>query len=161
MPKVIDLPTATTMDNDDYLLMEESTGGTKKITKANALSPIGDIVSAESSLTSITNNTLTELCQMTLPAGSWVITGQVRLNPGTANVHILAAISTTQSDFGTASGGLSQDYHTGNQGMITVGLTRVDKLTASTTYYLVAKQIAGQNISITGRQQFMKAIRIA
>lgn len=37
MPKVIDLPTATTMDNDDYLLMEESTGGTKKITRGNAV----------------------------------------------------------------------------------------------------------------------------
>lgn len=38
MPKVIDLPTATTMDDSDYLLMEESTGGTKKITKFNAVS---------------------------------------------------------------------------------------------------------------------------
>lgn len=36
MPKVIDLPTATTMDDSDYLLMEESSGGTKKITRANA-----------------------------------------------------------------------------------------------------------------------------
>lgn len=38
MPKVIDLPTATSMDDGDYLLMEESTGGTKKITKYNAIS---------------------------------------------------------------------------------------------------------------------------
>ncbi len=37
MPKVIDLPTATQMDAGDYLLMEESTGGTKKITRANAV----------------------------------------------------------------------------------------------------------------------------
>lgn len=36
MPKVIDLPTATSMDNGDYLLMEESTGGTKKITLSNS-----------------------------------------------------------------------------------------------------------------------------
>lgn len=36
MPKVIDLPTATSMDNGDYLIMEESSGGTKKITRANA-----------------------------------------------------------------------------------------------------------------------------
>lgn len=37
MPKVIDLPTATTMDDGDYLIMEESTGGTKKIARINAL----------------------------------------------------------------------------------------------------------------------------
>ena len=37
MPKVIDLPTETSMDNGDYLLMEKSTGGTKKITRENAV----------------------------------------------------------------------------------------------------------------------------
>lgn len=37
MPKVIDLPTASTMDDGDYLIMEESTGGTKKIARINAL----------------------------------------------------------------------------------------------------------------------------
>lgn len=37
MPKVIDLPTATSMSDSDYLIMESSGGGTKKITRANAL----------------------------------------------------------------------------------------------------------------------------
>lgn len=37
MPKVIDLPTATDMDDADFFLMEESTGGTKKINKSNAV----------------------------------------------------------------------------------------------------------------------------
>lgn len=36
MPRVIDLPTATTMDDGDYLIMEESTGGTKKIQRQHA-----------------------------------------------------------------------------------------------------------------------------
>jgi len=35
MPKVIDLPTSTSMSNSDYLIMEASGGGTKKITKQN------------------------------------------------------------------------------------------------------------------------------
>lgn len=35
MPKVIDLPTSTSMSDSDYLIMEASGGGTKKITKAN------------------------------------------------------------------------------------------------------------------------------
>lgn len=38
MPKVIDLPTVTTMDDGDYLIIEESTSGTKKITRQNAVS---------------------------------------------------------------------------------------------------------------------------
>lgn len=37
MPKVIDLPTVTDMDDGDYFVMEESTGGTKKINKSNAI----------------------------------------------------------------------------------------------------------------------------
>lgn len=36
MPKVIDLPTASSMNDSDYLIMEASGGGTKKITRANA-----------------------------------------------------------------------------------------------------------------------------
>lgn len=38
MPKVIDLPTSTSMSDSDYLIMEASGGGTKKITRANAIS---------------------------------------------------------------------------------------------------------------------------
>lgn len=37
MPKVYDLPTATDMDDADFFLMEESTGGTKKINRSNAV----------------------------------------------------------------------------------------------------------------------------
>ena len=40
MPKVIDLPTSTSMSDSDYLIMEASGGGTKKITKNNALTPV-------------------------------------------------------------------------------------------------------------------------
>lgn len=37
MPKVIDLPTSTSMSDSDYLIMESSGGGTKKISRWNAL----------------------------------------------------------------------------------------------------------------------------
>lgn len=40
MPKVIDLPTSTSMTNSDYLIMEESGGGTKKITAKNSFESI-------------------------------------------------------------------------------------------------------------------------
>lgn len=37
MPKVIDLPTSTSMSTSDYLIMEASGEGTKKISRWNAL----------------------------------------------------------------------------------------------------------------------------
>lgn len=37
MPKVIDLPSSTSMSNSDYFIMEASGGGTKKINRWNAL----------------------------------------------------------------------------------------------------------------------------
>lgn len=37
MPKVIDLPTSSSMNNNDYFVMESNGGGTKKITKSNAV----------------------------------------------------------------------------------------------------------------------------
>lgn len=77
MPKVIDLPTSTSMSNSDYLIMEQSGGGTKKITRANALSPIGTVIEAENSAAvTVTNNTATSLCSISLPAGQWVIDGR-------------------------------------------------------------------------------------
>lgn len=51
MPKVIDLPTATSMDNGDYIIMEESGGGTKKITKANVDAPSSATVTLTSPAT--------------------------------------------------------------------------------------------------------------
>ena len=56
MPKVIDLPTATSMDSDDYFLMEESSGGTKKIKKANANSVEQTTITAESGFTASINH---------------------------------------------------------------------------------------------------------
>lgn len=56
MPKVIDLPTATTMDDSDYLLMEESSGGTKKITRANANSVGQTTITAASGFTASINH---------------------------------------------------------------------------------------------------------
>lgn len=55
MPKVIDLPTATSMDNSDYLLMEESTGGTKKITKSNFEAPSSSTITPASGVTVVQN----------------------------------------------------------------------------------------------------------
>lgn len=75
MPKVIDLPTATTMDNGDYLLMEESSGGTKKITRQNAVSKeftfTSKIINSQATLdAAVTSGNCALYCNGTFTIGS-------------------------------------------------------------------------------------------
>lgn len=72
MPKVIDLPTASSMDDTDYLLMEESSGGTKKITRANAI--VSDSFVRcyyKDSSTSTTTVSTTETTIFTMPSRTY------------------------------------------------------------------------------------------
>lgn len=73
MPKVIDLPTATSMSDSDYLIMEASGGGTKKITKANARGtvPISQGGTGQTGL--ITGTTVSDL--ITVNSSNATITG--------------------------------------------------------------------------------------
>lgn len=141
MPKVIDLPTATTMDDGDYLLMEESTGGTKKITRANALSPIGTMYSAVSSVTSVSgSNATVNFASVTVPAGTYVVCAQCRMqNPNNETVMVNFEINDASS-FGWVNGHAQQimapplnDFRT--------TLCRIFRVTQQTTFYLLgAKQ---------------------
>lgn len=122
---------------------------------------IGTIVSSSSTLNGIASSTYTNLCTITLPKGVWVITGQVRLNPGANNMKLDASISTASADIGVTSTGLVQIQVPASSGICSVSLTRISEFTASTTVYLVARQASGSTISITGGQQILKAVRIA
>lgn len=160
MPKVIDLPTATTMDDGDYLLMEESTGGTKKITRANALSPIGTIVSESGTLTSIPNNSNTDLCTLSLSRGKWIVVGQSYWEGG-SNFSNWACISTASATKQISYGGFQQ---MGASSEIAMSLTRVINVTGtSQTIYLVGYQNSGSAKGIAGApmRNNLNAIRIA
>lgn len=160
MPKVIDLPTSTSMTASDYLIMEASGGGTKKITKANALSEIGQFVSDASTVNTLPNATYVNLCSVTLTRGKWVLSGQVRLNPSSSGT-LDVSLSTTAGDITIGSGGLDQRYITGGVGMQTVGVSSVLDISASSaTVYLVARQTTGADVSITASRQFIKAVRV-
>lgn len=75
MPKVIDLPTVTSMDGADYLIMEESGGGTKKITKSNATDKFNyKYFKSDIANTTTVSTTETEVARMdshTFRAGSY------------------------------------------------------------------------------------------
>lgn len=160
MPKVINLPIATQMDETDYLIMEESTGGTKKITRANALSPIGTIVSAVGTLTSIPHNTNTDMCSISLTKGKWVVVGQSYWECR-AGFSCWACISTASAQKQISYGGFQQVTSTPETAM---SLTRIiDVTSASQTIYLVGFQNSGsaQSISGTPQRNNIYAIRIA
>lgn len=159
MPKVIDLPTATSMDSGDYFVMEESTGGTKKITRANALA--ANIVTASSSLTSVPSGSYTTLCSMSLTKGTWIVTGQIRITAN-ANYEINAAISTSPSTGEAIEGGYVQMQATTGIPLIATTISRQITVSAtSQTIYLIMRQYSGSAKATTEGQNNMKAVRIA
>lgn len=160
MPKVIDLPTATTMDNGDYFVMEESTGGTKKITKSNALSPIGTVIEAENSAAiTVANNTATSLCSISLPAGQWVVDGQVGMSGGTAAGYMAGCINTSVAIAWTY--GRTASIPLTGTALAGVHLSRILQLNTTTTIYLVGYQTSGGNKTADSRACYLAAIRIA
>lgn len=160
MPKVFNLPTVTSMSNNDYLLMEGSSGGTKKITKNNALSGIGSVVSAVNSQTSIATSTDTNMCQITLSPGTWVISAQMRIGMPSAGKFLVGSISTTSAtEQPSIVGGFGQ-ISTAIPGFHTVNLSRIYQATENTTIYLVCWHNSGENASTLANQCNLRAVRI-
>lgn len=123
---------------------------------------IGDIQYASSEITSLANNTFTDLCSLTLSTGRWIVFGQGRINPGSTDLKYDLSLSTTSGDIavGTA-GGLMQMNCKASAGLCTASVSRILNITAaSTTVYLVARQVSGETKSITSYNQIMNAIRI-
>ena len=159
MPKVIDLPTATSMDDGDYLLMEESSGGTKKITRANALSPIGTTVFAAGTATSLPNGTNTNLASLTLQKGTWIVVGQAYWE-GSSTTTNWACISTSSASLQISNGGYEKAIAT----QIGMSLSRIITVSStSQTIYLVGYQNSGLAVSMAGApgRNNLTAVRIA
>ena len=156
MPKVIDLPTATTMDDSDYLLMEESSGGTKKITRANAVSPIGTIYSAVSSVNSLPTSSATVIASLNLQKGSYVVNAQFRAAPG-SGFHYYVSISTTS---GFQSPGLVM-FPASASTDATFTMSRPLSLSSAGTVNLVAYQGSGSAKTLNTPYCRLDAIRIA
>lgn len=159
MPKVIDLPTATTMDDGDYLLMEESTGGTKKITKSNALKN-SYLSAGNSGSVSIPARTRTDVCSLTLTPGVWVITGQVTSDGG-STTGMASLCITTQSGTNqyTVGGYFAQNIEAGWKSITT---SRIINVTASSqVVYLTFYHENGSNRNIPGTNNAnMQAVRV-
>lgn len=159
MPKVIDLPTATSMTDSDYLIMEASGGGTKKITRTNAL--VKDIVTGAASVSSLASGTTATLASCTLTKGVWIVTAQTRFNNASGNYRIIASISLSGA-LEAADGGFIQISNTTGNYAPSFNMVRVLNITAaSQTVNLVGQQNSGGSIGVSSTDTLIKAIRIA
>ena len=160
MPKVIDLPTAASMDDGDYLLMEESTGGTKKITKANVLTGIGSTLTAANTITSLSPSEYIPLCQITLTPGTWIVTAQERFQMPESGKTMIGSIALAPDAVAPLNGGMGQMESSFANGYMSMNLVRITNHTASTTVYLVGYHNCSTAATIQEGQCFMNAIRI-
>lgn len=163
MPKVIDLPTATSMDDADYLIMEESGGGTKKITAANAVSTLGigyTPSSTTASVATISSGTVAKIAEITLSAGSWILSACVRLT-GTSGTFRAAASLSTSSTSVQYGYGFAQMSVTSDNTNPALNVTRIFSLSGSTTIYLLAFQASGSSVTVDTNGSRITAVRIS
>lgn len=163
MPKVIDLPTATTLDSGDYLIMEESSGGTKKITADNALTALQvgyTPSSATADVTTVPNSTVTKIAEITLPKGKWIVSACVRFTNTSGNFRAAAAISLSSTGINYGYGFMQMSVTSDNTNPA-MNVTRILNLSASTTIYLVAFQSSGSSLTIPSGDNRITAIKIA
>lgn len=104
---------------------------------------IGDIVNASSSLTTISSDTATNMASITLPAGTWVIVGQLRIQGG-SGFRISASISTSSAAHQpSALGGYVQQAVTSDVAQFSTNIVRILSIATSQTAYLVCTQNSG------------------
>lgn len=160
MPKVIDLPTSTSMSDSDYLIMEQSSGGTKKITRDNVLSDIGSAYQyVSTSLTKIpvtTGATHANICQITLTPGVWIVQGNVRHEGGYNGLGAMG-ISRTSGASDTDLGYVQYSVTTATSNP-SHSVSVIRSITQSETLYLVAFQNSGSAKSLSVGS--IRAIRI-
>lgn len=162
MPKVIDLPSATSMNNNDYFIMESNGGGTKKITRSNALpstNPGIRYTTTPTDLSTVASGQNVDVTSMTLEPGIWIITGQVKISGGDFNLQI--GISGTSGDLQPSGGGNCAVRPTLSASVWTViHSSRIVYFAAQTTVYLVCWQDSGVARSINRYDTGMRAVRV-
>ncbi len=121
----------------------------------------GTVVSQNSSLTSIENDTETNLVSITLTKGVWVVVGQLRMQGGGLNYQASLSISTRSGISDTTWGGYDQFPVTNDMGNISTTTTKIITVTASSqTIYLVGWQRSGTQKGITQGGTNLRAVRI-
>lgn len=127
-------------------------GGNNVLTNAT----VGTIVSKSiSSSVSLSANTAKTITSISLVAGVWVIAGYACYTSNTPSRVYCAGITTTANSFALADEG-SAAIHASFAGGLTVNVTRILKLSATTTVYLCGYSSNAATVS----NAHIKAVRI-
>lgn len=123
--------------------------------------PIGKMLQASNTVTSIANNTTIDICSITLTKGVWVVTGQFSC-PGSGDFRLLVDISTASATYQTSSGGYINVPVTTAVTTMSVTPCRIINVTGSSqTVYLTANQNSGAAKTLTAGRCLLQAVCIA
>lgn len=103
---------------------------------------IGQFITGDTSLSTISNGIATNLCSVTLTKGVWVITGTIRISTGNEAFRVSGSLTTLSGTIVTTGhGGYFQLPATTSMVGFGMNLTRIMNVTtSSTTVYLVCAQ---------------------
>lgn len=127
----------------------------------NTTTPVGTVISASSSLTSIATGTYTNVCSMSLTKGTWVVAGQFQCT-GSAAFRVITSIATSTGSGQPLEGGYAIGAATTSTVSFAQNVVRILTVTgASQTVYLIANQNSGSAKAMTEGQSLMRAVCIA
>ena len=109
------------------------------------------VESASKSNVTVATGTATNICSVTLAAGTWIVKGQLYFSANTSGYRIVSI-------------GTSKQWSTDNTVLVgaaptqgaRLSTTEIFTLTASTTYYLVAYQNSGSSLTGGGNLQAVR-----
>lgn len=151
-----------------YINLAGNVGVTGSLTVGAHSTPIGSVVQAEYKTVDVSSGTYTNITSITLPAGSWIITGSL-YQPGisgTPSGICRVTLSTTQNDNThrvpnsdtSTLGGTIDSALSGNTYAHNIEVVLINKITSQTTFYLTGYQSSGSKLSLKGA---IRAMRIA
>ncbi len=122
--------------------------------------PIGSVLTADlASASTIASGTALSIASISLPPGTWVLTGRVRFSANAngfrqANINATNGSSAANIRVAPVSGSVTQ-----------LSLTKIVTVSSTTTYYLNAYQNSGSSLSLEagsdGEINSLRAVRIA
>lgn len=162
MPKVFDLPTVTDMDDADFFLMEESTGGTKKINKSNAVNkflsfyPVG-IASLSDLNTAVTNGSSALYFSADVAVGGVTIPRYSRgmsINPHGSPDGVIMVVDSARNFYTGFRNGSTWNVRTNKQTSTRGVVTRTSGATLTSSTIYTCDKIASVMITFTTDQAY-------
>lgn len=129
----------------------------------NTTTPIGTVKTATSSVTSLSNNSTTNIVSVTLTKGVWVVSGQFSMPVASSDsFRLITSITTTSGDYGYTAAYNNQACVGSAQTVVAVSPTRILEVTAaSQTVYLTANQNSGGSKTLTASRNVIRAVCVA